>query len=138
MNEPSLQRDDEQLAERAGRMLRQGAEGLDAATRSRLNRARQAALAEFDRGGAATHRFPARWNTGVAFAAVAAIALGIGVTARGPLWPPAPAARSAEAAEVDLLLADENLEMLDELDFYDWLGPDEGPAAPDAGQSLAG
>jgi hypothetical protein len=138
MNEPLSQQDDEQLAERAGRMLRQGAEGLDAATQSRLNRARQAALAEFDRGRAAMPWFPARWHTGVAFAAVAAIALGIGVAARGPLWPPASAARSADVAEVDLLLADENLEMLDDLDFYDWLGPDEGPAAPDAGQSLAG
>lgn len=119
-------------------MLRQSADQLDAATRSRLNRARQAALAELDAKGGVPAWLPGgRWYAGIAIATVAAIAVGIGI-ARAPSQAPESIAQTAHAAEVDVLLADENLEMLDDLDFYDWIDPEEVPPASDVAPSLAG
>ena len=126
---------DDRLAEQAAKMLRESADGLDAATLSRLNRARQAALAEWDRTTASSSWFPERWHSSVAVATVAFVAIGIG-TLRGPLWVPESIANHEQVSDVDVLLADENLEMLDDLDFYDWMEPEESQTGPD--QPMAG
>lgn len=120
----------------ARRLLRRQAEEIDGATASRLNRARQAALAEFDR-----RRAPAwgrGWRPALAAAAVAALALAVWVgrePALGPGPAPLPAASGASTAtDLELILADESLEMIEELEFYDWLESEAG-GDPGAGQS---
>ena len=115
------------FTEAATRLLRQSAEELDAATLSRLNRARQAALAELERGSRRAAWVPFGWRPAVAMAAVAVVAVVLS-SGRVPLMPrdaspPAavetPLGHVDHAGEIELMLADENLEMLEDLDFYD-------------------
>ena len=105
-----MTKSDEQLAKRAKALFDESVDALDAETLSRLNRGRQAALA------AAGRRRPA-WTwmvpaTGVA--AAAAVAL---VVMRGPTLD----AIEAPVDDFEILLAEENIDMLEELEFYAWL-----------------
>lgn len=128
---------DERLARDAQRLLRQGADELDAHTLSRLNRARQSALAEYDRHGARPSRLRS-WQAGLGAAAVCAtaviaVALWVGripgTASPGPAAPINSGAEPASDLEV-VLVEDDNLEMIEDLEFYDWLETD--PAVDDA------
>ena len=101
--------------DRAKALLDDSADSLDAATLSRLNRARQAALATRRKG-------PSRWAwSGVlAGAAAAVFALAIGLHQRGVAPPGAPAS-SLEAGDIDVLTSDDDLDLAENLDFYAWL-----------------
>ena len=112
MNAP---RNDEPWVDRAIALLQQSADGLDAATLSRLNRARQAALAQ-------PRRATQLW-WGVAAASAVALVLALGLARRDlpPVSPPL-AAPVADIGAIDALASDEdNAEMVDDLDFYAWL-----------------
>ena len=94
------------------------ARDLDAATASRLNRARQHAL---DVGLTQRQR---RWNWfPYALAASMAAVLALTVMLRVPEQPQVPVA--AEAAptvdDLDLLAGTEELELIENLEFYAWL-----------------
>lgn len=104
--------------ERVRAQLDDDAASLDAASASRLNRARQRALAERPR---------ARWLRVAmpAFALAAAFALAVPLL-RAPS--PAPQADSTEAFEV--LVADDSLALYEDLEFYAWLDAEQ---AADAG-----
>lgn len=96
-------------------LLDQSAESLDAATLSRLNRARQAALAQPD----LRHR-----HVGLALAGAAALALAIGVGHRAfaPARMPLEQAATPDGNALDALAADDDgLELSEDLDFYAWL-----------------
>ena len=101
--------------ERAKALLDDSADNLDAATLSRLNRARQAALAARRKG-------PSRWAwSGVlAGAAAALFALAIGMHQRGAAPPSAPSS-SLQAGDIDVLTGDDDAELAENLDFYAWL-----------------
>ena len=132
---------DERLARDAQRLLRQSAEELDAATNARLKRVRRNALAEYDRRGRRPAWFRAGWQPALGAAAVfatasIAVVLWVG-RVPGPVPPaaaPPPASAAVEPPE-DLevvLVDDENLEMIEDLEFYDWLDSDPAmEAAPD-------
>ncbi|MEL7185320.1 MAG: hypothetical protein AAFN50_02650 [Pseudomonadota bacterium] len=101
---------DEKLEQSAKRLFDESVDGLDAATLSRLNRGRQAAL-EASGGGRS------RWllwapATGVAAAAVVAAVM---------LQVPNTNVIDAAPADLDIILAEESIEMLEELEFYAWL-----------------
>ena len=100
--------------------LRDSAGQLDAATRSRLNISRHHAVAQMDRRASRVSR--SGWAV-VGAVAVAVLAVGIWRNQRVPATPDAlPVATVAlEAPDLELLLADESLEMLEELEFYAWL-----------------
>jgi hypothetical protein len=110
-------------------------EGLDAETRSRLNRARQAAVAEAER---AQH---SPWRTWLPAAAAASVALLAVVLWRMPADGVDPSARmigaapAAPAAEVvELLATSEGLAVASEdPEFYAWLAAQDLPAANGAG-----
>jgi len=110
-----MKKTDEQLAEAAKKAFDQTVDGLDAATLSRLNRGRQAALA--------VTREPVRqwlrWMpaTGV----VAAVLLAL-VIQQGPGDVDVIA---APAADLEMLLGEESIEMLEDLEFYSWLDTEE-------------
>lgn len=112
---------DEQFARAAGELLRRSADDIDAATASRLNRARQAALEAVPRG-----RWGASWLVpALSTAAVGALAVGLWLTAgTDPAVPASPVPAVESAVDMDLLLAADSLEMLEDLEFYAWLDAD--------------
>lgn len=97
------------------------AAGYDAATLSRLNRARQAAL---DAGLRPQRRPWWHWSL-VAVATSAAVVLAVALTLRTPeTGRPQVAPVALEQSEVDdleLLAAGEDLELIENLEFYAWL-----------------
>lgn len=106
---------------RAAELLRENAANLDGSTRSRLNRARQAALDELPAA-----RRPRVAGYGWAAAGVAALAVLTAVLlsnrAGEPVQAPVPLAEvPAAAIDLDLLMAEEDLEMLEDLEFFAWL-----------------
>jgi hypothetical protein len=111
-------KDAEQLERRANALFERSVAEIDATERARLREARREALAELRRPVFAAPR-----NLG--FAAAAAAAVVLLVMLQSP-QSPAPAAVDAQfgtmvAADLELLLGDEELDMLAELEFYSWL-----------------
>lgn len=90
---------------------------LDAATLSRLNRARQAALAQ-------TTNRSRSWLPLAALGSACALAVAIALWPQPPS-PPATAATTAD--DFPMLAGDDALELYEELDFYAWL--DAQPAS---------
>jgi hypothetical protein len=129
---------DERLARDAQRLLRRSAEDLDALTLARLKRARQDALAGHAAGKRARFRPGAGWQPALGAAAVcvsALIAVGLWMArAPGPSSPgpvPPVSAEADPAADLEVVLADDdNLEMIEDLEFYDWLESDHAPQEP--------
>jgi hypothetical protein len=127
---------EEDLTRDAQRLLRQSADDLPAATRSRLNQARQKALAEFDRRGGQPAGLGVGWKPVAMTAVVALLVVAVWLGRMSDRQAPAPEvaatatpATAEGALELELMLADENLEMIEDLEFYDWL---------DAGMAGAG
>ena len=112
MNKPF---DDEELQARARALFDDSVETLDAATLSRLNQGRQRALQEIRVAGPAGQW--ARWVPagGLAAAAVVAVMVWQGT----PVEDTAPAAGSA--ADFEILLSEDSLDMLEDLEFYSWI-----------------
>lgn len=109
----------------AARLLREDPRELDAATLSRLNRARQAALEEYERQKRRPAWLPASgWQPAIGVAAVAAIAVALSVGRVPGNRPAADDALADKAVELEVMLDDENLEMIEDLEFYDWLEAD--------------
>ncbi|MBS0558164.1 MAG: hypothetical protein JSR27_12190 [Proteobacteria bacterium] len=112
--------------DRAKALLDESVHGLDAATLSRLNRARQAALAQ---RGAPRRPGWAWMPAGLATACALLLAVGVWQarmphTATPTATPPSTAATqgaSMNAADLDMIASDDNLEMMQDLDFYAWL-----------------
>ena len=104
-------------ADRARVLLDESADALDAATLSRLNRARQAALAQ---------RRPARqWALPAGLASACVLLLAVltwhsylptaGTSLEDPL------ARTAVPGDLDLVSSEDSLEFYQDLEFYAWL-----------------
>jgi len=122
----------EEFVERVGSALNAQAEALDGATRSRLNRARQSALAMHAGNNISKDT---RWNWmpagGVAMVALfVAVILVDGYQLGGPTGkqgapvsvpPDAGLSFAPSAGDLDVLTVDEDLEMLHDIDFYNWL-----------------
>ncbi len=104
-------------------VLEQSAQGLDAATLSRLNRTRQAALALHRPRAARPWFLPA----GLASACVILLAATVWhayVPAGVPALPLS-ATMSGNGGDVDLVSGDDSLEMYQDLEFYAWLDAQE-------------
>lgn len=104
--------------------------GLDAETQSRLNRGRQAALAELERAKPAW----AQWvpATGMAAAAVVAVVMWSG----NPV--PEETVVPAVATDMEILLTEDSLEMLEDLEFYSWIDFEEDTASSGEPQNNVG
>lgn len=116
-------------------VLRDSAEHLDGHTRSRLTQARHAALAEIER-----HRSQrVRWllPAGAAAAAVLAVFLLQGRIAVAPVTTEPVAA----VEDIELMTAEDSLEMYENLEFYAWLdqaASEDFPAEPTETESGVG
>jgi hypothetical protein len=120
---------DEALVERARDLFDESVAGLDAETRSRLNRSRQRALAEIGRGRPAW----IRWSPAFGATAAAVIAVVL-ITATPPMDL---AEAPSSASDLDLLLDEESLEMLEDLEFYSWIELEEH-ASPEGPENHVG
>jgi hypothetical protein len=107
---------------RAKALFDDSVDGLDGATRSRLNRGRQRALAELGSNAVSFGRWT-RWApvTGVAAAAAVAVVLWNVNPAPGP-------GAQIPVYDFELLMNDDSLEMLQDLEFYSWMDIDGAPA----------
>jgi hypothetical protein len=99
-------------------LLDASAQSLDAATLSRLNRARQAALAQRQR------KTRAWWLPAAGLAATCALVLAVVAWYPHPRGGVTPATRAA-AADVDVAAADDGIEFYQDLEFYAWLDAQE-------------
>ena len=108
---------DRAFADKAKQLFDESVEGLDGATRSRLNRGRQAALDELR----SARPVWVQWApaAGVATAAVVAVVLWTGIPPVDELTP------GASAADFEILLTQDSFEMLQDLEFYSWIDFDE-------------
>jgi hypothetical protein len=116
--------DDDQFSHTVGRMLRESAEQLDAASVARLKRGREAALEEWRE-----RRTWRPWLVPAAsLGALAALAAGLWFNVGTAPKTPDPLAGAVDSAsEMDLLLAGDSMEMFEDLDFYAWLDAEAGP-----------
>lgn len=86
-------------------------DALDAATLSRLNRSRQAALAELSRPRR-------RWSSWVPATGVAAAVLLSVVILQSPRDT---VAEAVSVSDMEILLGEDSIEMLEDLEFYSWI-----------------
>ena len=119
---------DDSFVEHAGRRLRDGVKTLDATTRSRLNRARRKALLELRDRSRMQRWIADQWGpaVGATFIALLAAGLWFGVgmqtaSENMPMQTVAAPVDLGDLADLDMLLADENLEMIEDLQFYLWM-----------------
>ena len=114
-NEKTAELEDRAFASKAKEIFDQSVQGLDGEAQSRLNRARQEALAHA--GAGVGHSQWLRWApaTGVAAAAVVAVVVLTGRPPIDELTPP------ATVGDFEILLDQESFEMLEELEFYSWI-----------------
>jgi hypothetical protein len=123
MNESDqLQREDEEFAAHVGQKLRNSADELDAATLSRLNRARQVALETMDQSAAGTNR-GFQWLPAGTAALLAVIAI---AWWQGQVPEQITEMIVAdETIELELLFDEGDFAMYEELEFFVWLSEDE-------------
>jgi hypothetical protein len=119
---------DDSFVEQAGRRLRDGVKTLDATTRSRLNRARRKALLELRDRSRMQRWIADQWGPAVGATLIALLAaglwFGVGMQTASENMPMQTAGAPVDLgdlADLDMLLADENLEMIEDLQFYLWM-----------------
>jgi len=113
---------DAAFEERSRELLREQTEGLDAHTRSRLNRARQAALA----AASGESRSGSRWLLPVGSAAALALVAVSSVQVmrshrEAQVVPNVAMTTTNTADDVEILASNEELDMLQNVEFYAWL-----------------
>ena len=130
-DEKSSSSGDDLFEQKAKALFDQSVDGLDAQTQSTLNRSRQQALAETG----ARRIGPGRWTqwapaAGMAIIAFVAVSFWNG---EPQLAEPAPVSDFEQVSDFELIMAEESLDMLQDLDFYIWLDIDtETEPDPDA------
>ena len=118
MNEPGADRGSahDPFEQKARTLFDDSVEGLDAETLSNLNQGRQRALAELGRPA-----MPGQWLRWVPATGVVAAALVTVIIVRGPGSVEPLVAPVGTAADFEILLGEDSLEMLEELEFYAWM-----------------
>jgi hypothetical protein len=110
------------LERRAKALFDEGVDGLDARTRSRLTQARHAAVAALAQQ---REPFMRRWwlpTAGLATAAL--VALMVIIPANEQQF----AAASLAVEDIDILSGAENIELLEDMEFYAWLESEPDPS----------
>jgi hypothetical protein len=107
-----MKKSDEKFAQEAKTLFDDSVDELDAATLSTLNQSRQRALAE-------THARPSPWlrwvpAAGMAVAALLAVMVILPDPANIQVVP-------AAVTDMEILLGEDSIEMLEDLEFYEWI-----------------
>lgn len=103
-------------------MFDESVDGLDGQARSRLNRSRQAALAELDSSAAELNRWK-QWVPAAGAAAVATVAVVL-LSGNPEVDQVAVPNGSQPAGDFELLMTDDSFDMLLDLEFYSWVDID--------------
>jgi len=123
---PDATPEEERFATKARVLFEQSVDELDGEAMSRLNRGRQAAIAELGKRSPSPFR-PGQWVPVAGVAAAAAIAV--------VLWsgndPVGPVAAPETLTDFELLLAEDSFEMLEDLEFYAWIDLDADSEKPE-------
>jgi hypothetical protein len=108
---------DREFEERTKRLFEESVAALDGETRSKLTRARYRALEELE-----SRRQPAWTRSLLPAGAVAAVAMLTVVLWHGRVQPVDEASFDVVAVtDIEILLGEEELDMIEELEFYAWL-----------------
>ncbi len=106
-----MKKSDEEFSRQAKEAFDASVDRLDAATLSKLNQGRHAALAELDR----PVRQWSRWVPATGVAAAVAVAVMV-------MQSPAPVNDLPTAVtDMEILLGEDSIEMLEDLEFYSWI-----------------
>ena len=97
-------------------------DGLDGQARSRLNRSRQAALAELDSSAAELNRWK-QWVPAAGAVTVATVAVVL-LSGNPEVDQVAVPNASQPAGDFELLMTDDSFDMLLDLEFYSWVDID--------------
>jgi hypothetical protein len=107
------------LEKRARELFERSVADLDAATRTKLTQARHRALREMERSTMTREWLSLRPQAAAAVLVVVAVGVAwLLVPSRAPL---VPGESLAEASDVELLLGEDELELIEDLEFYAWL-----------------
>lgn len=112
------------LERRAQELLRASADGLDGNIRSRLTQARSAAIEEARRARTLFSRRTLVPAGALAAAAVLAVMLWSGGSRT-----PVPATPHNSFEDIDLLVTSESFELLEDLEFYEWVAAADSDGA---------
>ena len=115
---------DRRLEQRAKALFDESVSELDAQTRSRLAQARHAALSGLEPMPAA--RAWRAWVPAAGLAAAALAAVGISLFKSRDEQRVAKSSRDASWEDLDLLASDDDLELMEDLDFYSWIDSADG------------
>ena len=106
-----MKKTDEEFSRQAKEAFDASVDRLDAATLSKLNQGRHAALAELD----LPTRQWSRWVPATGVAAAVAVAVLV-------MQSPAPVNELPTAVtDMEILLGEDSIEMLEDLEFYSWI-----------------
>jgi len=125
MNTPD---DDKRFEESAKVVFDDSVERLDAATLSKLNQGRQAALAEI--ADASSSWQWSRWMPATGMAAAALVAV---VVLRGPATVDPMDGSNPTITDFEILMSDDALDMIEDLEFYSWVDVAEFESTDNAG-----
>jgi len=123
-------REDRAFEERTKLLFDESVAGLDAATRSKLTRARHRALEELEASA------PVGWRPQwIPAGVVAAVLVGVLLLWQGQpaVSPDGQAFDVAALSDLEILLGEEDLDMIQELEFYAWLDEQADTAPVDGG-----
>ena len=120
-------RESEILEQRIAAALDDRAANLDAETLARLAAARQRALAARRRTFGLSAR---RWQAVGGLALAASVVFGVSIWLHGPMQGPLP----PSPADLEMLAEDDEVELLEKLEFFRWLET-EDPQVADGGGS---
>ncbi len=109
------ERDEQRFVEQVRQRLDEQADGLDELTLARLRAARARALEQHGRSSARS------WWPAIGMAAAVALVAAV------MLWPSAPHLPAA-ADDWELLAAGDELELIEDIEFYDWLDTTQSSA----------
>ena len=128
MNGEEDRNDDRAFVDRSRQLFDDSVQALDGETRSRLTTARHEALA----AAAGRRTRLAAWipASGVATAGVVALLIFSGHPTTEDID------GASSAGDVEILLMEDNLEMLEELDFYSWMDLAGDDAAPEPANNV--
>ena len=127
--------DEDLFIQSAKAMFEESVDRLDGQAQSRLNRSRQAALAELDRSAAELNRWK-QWVPAAGAATVATVAVVL-LSGNPEVDQVVNPNATQPVGDFELLMADDSFDMLLDLEFYSWVEIDASVEGdPDTGADV--